>query len=117
MAMAERRPAKAAPPGSRRPAMELRREAPEDLSWEAAIKLFVEGWAADNPGIRPATLGHYREQVVNRIAAFAEERGIGSVQDFSRHELRAFAVWLDSFMTANGKPLSPCRHQPVRPYP
>jgi hypothetical protein len=59
MAMAERRLAKAAPPGSRRPARELRREAPEDLSWEAAIRLFVEGWAADHPGIRPATLGHY----------------------------------------------------------
>ena len=62
MAMAARRMAKATPPGSRRPAMELRREAPEDLSWQAAIGLFVEGWAADHPGIRPTTLEHYREQ-------------------------------------------------------
>ena len=43
MAMTERGLAKATPPGSRRPAMELRRDAPEDLSWEAAIGLFVEG--------------------------------------------------------------------------
>ncbi|GAG05301.1 unnamed protein product, partial [marine sediment metagenome] len=86
---------------------ELRREAPEDLSWEAAIGLFVEGWAADHPGIRPGTLEHYREQLVNRIAAFANERGITSVQDFSRHDLRAFVVWLDSFVTANGRPLTP----------
>ncbi len=75
MAMAQRRLAKATPPGSRRPAMELRREASEDLSWEAAIELFIAGWRDDHPGIRPGTLEHYREQVVNRIAAFAKERG------------------------------------------
>ena len=106
MAMAERRLAKATHPGSRRPGMELRREAPDDLSWEAAIRIFVEGWAADHPGIRPTTLGHYREQLANRIAAFAKERGITSVQDFSRHDLRAFVVWLDGFVTANGRPLT-----------
>ncbi|UCC68699.1 MAG: hypothetical protein JSV79_01835 [Armatimonadota bacterium] len=98
MVMAERRLAKPTPPGSRRPAVELRREAPEDLSWEAAIRMFVEGWAADHPGIRPTTLEHYREQLVNRIAAFAEERGIASVQDFDGNNLRAFVVWLDSFV-------------------
>ncbi|MCJ7751381.1 MAG: hypothetical protein MUQ65_09855, partial [Armatimonadetes bacterium] len=107
MAMAERRLAKAIRPGSRGPAMELRREASEDLSWEAAIRLFVEGWAADHPGIRPGTLEHYREQLVNRIAALAEERGIANVQDFDRQDLRAFVVWLDSFVTSNGRPLSP----------
>ncbi len=67
----------------------------------------MEGWAADHPGIRPGTLEHYREQVVNRIAAFAEQRGIASVQDFGRHDLRAFVVRLDSFVTANGRPLTP----------
>jgi integrase len=87
--------------------MDPGREAAAALSWTAAIGLFMEGWAADHPGIRPGTLEHYREQLVNRIAAFAEERGIGSVQGFGRHDLRAFAVWLDSFVTANGRPLTP----------
>ncbi len=107
MAMAERRLAKATLPGSRRPATAPRYEAGEELSWEAAIRLFVEGWAADHPGIRPGTLEHYREQLVNRIAAFTKERGVASVQDFSRHDLRAFVVWLDSFVTMNGRPLTP----------
>jgi len=107
MVMAQRRLAKAIPPGSRRPGMEVRREAVEGLSWEAAIRIFLEGWAADHPGIRPGTLEHYREQLANRIAAFAQERGIASVQDFTRHDLRAFVVWLDSFVTTNGRPLSP----------
>jgi site-specific recombinase XerD len=107
MTMAERRLAKATPPGSRGPAMELRREAPEDLRWEAAIRTFVEGWAADHPGIRQTTLEHYHEQLANRIAAFATERGIASVQDLTRQDLRAFVVWLDGLVTANGKPLTP----------
>ncbi len=107
MAMAERRLAKATSPGSRRPAMEVGREAREDLSWEAAMGLFVEGWAADHPGIRPGTLEYYREQLTGRIAAFAEERGVVNVQDFSRQDLRAFVVWLDGYVTAGGKPLTP----------
>jgi site-specific recombinase XerD len=105
--MAQRRLAKAIPSDPRGTAAELRREAPEDLSWEAAIGMFVEGWAADHPGIRPGTLEHYREQLANRIAAFAKKRGITSVQDFGRHDLRAFVVWLDSFVTANDRPLTP----------
>ncbi len=87
--------------------MEPRYEVEEDLSWEAAIGLFVEGWAADHPGIRPGTLEHYREQLVNRISAFAKKRGVVSVQNLSRHDLRAFVVWLDSFVTMNGRPLTP----------
>jgi len=78
-----------------------------DLTWEAAITLFLEGWGADHPGIRPATLGHYREQLVNRIAAFARERSIVSVQDFSRHDLRAFVVWLEGFVSQHQRPLTP----------
>jgi len=77
------------------------------LGWEAAIRLFLDGWAADHPGIRPGTLGHYREQLVKRIATFATERGIASVQDFSRHDLRAFVVWLEGLVTCTGRPLSP----------
>ncbi len=82
-------------------------EAREGLTWEAAIRSFVEGWAADRPGIRPTTLGHYREQLASRIAAFAQERGITGVQDFDRHDLRAFVVWLASSVTTNGRPLTP----------
>ncbi len=77
------------------------------LGWEAAIKLFLQGWAADHPGIRPTTQEHYREQLVNRIAAFAAERGIATVPDFSRHDLRAFVVWLEGLVTYNGRPLAP----------
>ena len=79
----------------------------EDLTWEAAIRLFVEGWAADHPGIRPATLGHYRDQLITRIAAFARERGITGVRDFGRHDLRAFVAWLDRVVTYTGRPLTP----------
>jgi integrase/recombinase XerD len=87
--------------------VELLQEAPEEPTWEAAITLFVEGWAADHPGIRQTTLGHYREQLANRIAAFAQRRGIHSAQDLTRQDLRAFVVWLDSFVTKNGKSLTP----------
>ena len=34
----------------------------ENLDWECAITLFLGGWAADHPGIRPGTLGHYQER-------------------------------------------------------
>jgi integrase len=107
MAMAERRLAKATLPASRRLAVEFRREAPQDLSWEAAVTLFLEGWAADHPGIRSRTLGHYRDQLITRIAAFARERGIASVPDFARYDLRAFVAWLDRVVTYTGRPLTP----------
>jgi site-specific recombinase XerC len=107
MAIAKRRLTKAASPGARTPAIQVLQEASDDLSWDAAITLFIEGWAADHPGIRRTTLGHYREQLANRIAAFAQERGMASVQDLTRQELRAFVVWLDSFVTAHGRPLTP----------
>jgi integrase len=77
------------------------------LGWEEAIRLFIAGWAADHPGIRPTTLAHYREQLANRIGAFAGERGIASVQDFSRQDLRGFVVWLEGLVTYNGRPLAP----------
>ena len=77
-----------------------------NLDWKAAIRLFVEGWAADHPGIRPRTLDHYRDQLHWRLAAFAEQRGITSVQDFSRFDMRAFVVWLDGFVTVNRRPLT-----------
>jgi integrase/recombinase XerD len=89
-----------APPGS--PAAE-----PEDLGWEHAIRLFLEAWGADHPGIRPHTLEHYREQLRSRIAAFAAERGIAHVGDLSRYDLRAFVGWLESFSTQHDKPLTP----------
>ena len=107
MAMAQRRLAETTPPGSREPTVQLRREVPEDLSWEAAIRMFVDGWAADHPGIRPTTLEHYREQLANRIAAFADEQGIRTVRQFDRYALRAFVTWLDALLTSAGKPLSP----------
>ena len=80
---------------------------PEPLTWDQAITLFVEGWGADHPGIRARTLEHYRDQLVTRLAAFAKERGIGLVGDVGRQDLRGFVVWLDGFLTANGKPLTP----------
>jgi len=78
-----------------------------ELGWDAAIRLFLQGWAADHPGIGPTTQEHYREQLANRVAAFAKERGIVSVQHFSRHDLRAFVVWLEGLVTYNGRPLAP----------
>jgi len=83
------------------------RPAPEGLNWEAAIRLFVEGWGADHPGIRPRTLRHYQEQLFTRLAAFAQARGIPRVSEFGRYDLRALVVWLDGFVTAQGKPLTP----------
>ena len=50
----------------------LARGAPEHLTWEVAIGLFLECWAADHPGVRARTMGHYRDQLVSRLAAFAE---------------------------------------------
>jgi integrase len=77
------------------------------LTWEAAIDLFLEGWAADHPGIRARALGHYRDQLTTRIAAFARERGIAGVRDFGRYDLRAFVAWLDRVITYTGRPLIP----------
>jgi integrase/recombinase XerD len=45
--------------------------------------------------------------LVTRIAAFAEERGIGTVQKFGRYDLRAFVSWLDQLVTYTGRPLTP----------
>jgi len=85
----------------------LARGAPEHLTWEAAITLFLEGWAADHPGVRPGTMGHYRDQLRTRIAAFADERGIANVGDFSRYDLRAFVGWLEAFVSQHQRPLTP----------
>jgi integrase/recombinase XerD len=81
--------------------------APEDLGWEHAIRLFLEAWGADHPGIRPHTLEHYREQLHSRIAAFAAERGIAHVGDLTRYDLRAFVGWLETFSTQHDKLLTP----------
>ncbi len=78
-----------------------------DLTWEAAIQLFLDGWGADHPGVRPGTMGHYRDQLRTRIAVFADERGIAYVGDFSRFDLRAFVGWLESFVSQHQRPLTP----------
>jgi site-specific recombinase XerD len=52
-------------------------------------------------------MGHYRDQLRTRIAAFAEERGIANVGDFSRYDLRAFVGWLESFVSQHQRPLTP----------
>jgi integrase/recombinase XerD len=80
---------------------------PQDLTWEAALALFVDCWQAEHPGIRPGTLGHYRDQVETRVAAFAKQRGVVRVPDFSRYDLRAFVGWLDQVVTYAGRPLTP----------
>ncbi|MCJ7750274.1 MAG: site-specific integrase, partial [Armatimonadetes bacterium] len=80
---------------------------PQKLTWEAAIELFIQCWRADHPGIRPGTLDHYREQLVSRVAAFASEQEINTVQEFDRYALRGFVTWLDALVTCAGKPLSP----------
>ncbi|MCJ7751998.1 MAG: site-specific integrase [Armatimonadetes bacterium] len=80
---------------------------PEDLTWEAAIELFIQCWRADHPGIRARTLTHYRDQLVSRLAVFAGEQQIPTVDEFDRYALRAFVTWLDALVTYAGKPLSP----------
>jgi integrase/recombinase XerD len=45
--------------------------------------------------------------LVARIAAFAQERGVETVQGFSRHDLRAFVGWLDQVVTYTGRQLTP----------
>ena len=105
--MAQERRWKTARTPHRTGAREQRREVAQDLGWKDAIQLFGECWAADHPGIRERTVGHYRDQLVSRIAAFAQERGIGDVRAFSRYELRAFVAWLDQVVTYTGRPLSP----------
>ena len=82
-------------------------EVRKDLEWGAAITVFIECWAADHPGIRSSTLSHYREQLRSRLAAFAVERGIAIVQEFSRYDLRAFVAWLEDVVTYAGRPLAP----------
>ncbi len=77
------------------------------LEWDAAIELFVQGWAADHPGMRSSTLLYYREQLTGRLAAFAKERGIAEVTDVSRYDLRAFVGWLEGLVTRKDKPLAP----------
>jgi integrase/recombinase XerD len=52
-------------------------------------------------------VGHYREQLVSRIAVFAQERQINDVRSFGRYDLRAFVSWLDELVTYTGRPLSP----------
>ena len=107
MAMARRRLATTTPVPVLGGRAAVAQDGAAELGWEAAIRIFVEGWAADHPGIRPRTLGHYRDQLLTRIAAFAQERGITSVQDFTRHDLRAFVAWLDRVATYTGRPLTP----------
>jgi integrase/recombinase XerD len=84
-----------------------RAESRGHLNWEAALALFTECWAADHPGIRPGTLGHYREQLRSRLAVFAEQRGVETVGMLSRYDFRAFVSWLDSVVTYAGHPLTP----------
>ncbi len=71
------------------------------LGWSAAIELFLDRWLADHPGLRPATLDHYREQLNTRIAVFAAERRI-AIERFTREHLREFANWLDAYQTCRG---------------
>jgi len=73
-----------------------------NLSWSAAIGLFLDRWTADHPGLRPATLDHYREQLETRLAVFASERGIETVDHFTREHLVAFVTWLDEYQTRRG---------------
>jgi site-specific recombinase XerD len=80
---------------------------PQDLTWDSAIALFLDCWAADHPGVRSGTMGHYRDQLRTRIVAFARERGIANVGDFSRYDLRAFVGWLESFVSQHHRPLTP----------
>jgi integrase/recombinase XerD len=88
------------------PGAAAHREVPEDLSWEAAIELFVECWAADHPGIRPRTLGHYREQLGARLAVFAGERGIETVTALSRYDFRAVVTYTGNPLTPRGKQMA-----------
>jgi integrase/recombinase XerD len=107
MAMARRRLATTTPMPALGVTAAIAQDAAAELDWEAAIKLFLEGWAADHPGIRARTLGHYRDQLITRIAAFARDRGIVSVGDFGRYDLRAFVAWLDRVVTYTRRPLTP----------
>jgi len=92
-------------PHERRPATSGR--VLQTLTWEAAIELFIQCWRADHPGIRARTLTHYRDQLVSRLAVFAGEQQIPTVDEFDRYALRAFVTWLDALVTYAGKPLSP----------
>ncbi len=74
----------------------------ESLNWSALIGRFLQAWAAEHPGLRPATTKHYREQLETRLAAFAAEREIPSVRDFTREHMRAFVTWLDEHVTRRG---------------
>ena len=105
--MAQERRWKTARTPHRTGAREQRREVAQDLGWKDAIQLFGECWAADHPGIRERTVGHYRDQLITRIAVFAQERGVADVRAFSRSDLRAFVSWLDQLVTYTGRPLTP----------
>lgn len=72
------------------------------LSWAGAIELFLASWASDHPGLRPATLAHYREQLETRVAAFATDRGIAAPDRFTPEHMRAFVTWLDAYVTPRG---------------
>ncbi len=73
-----------------------------DLRWARVIELFLGSWAADHPGLRPATIAHYREQLETRLAAFAAARGIVAPDRFRSEHMTAFVTWLDEYMTARG---------------
>lgn len=74
----------------------------ETGDWSTLIERFLEAWESEHPDLRPATMKHYREQLHTRLGAFASERGIASVQDFTREHLRELVDWLDAYMTPRG---------------
>jgi site-specific recombinase XerD len=76
------------------------------LTWDTVTELFLRCWEADHPGIRPRTLDHYREQLESRLVAYAIEREIEDAERFTKNDLRAFVLWLDTYRKANGAPLS-----------
>jgi len=76
--------------------------ATHSTSWSALIERFLEAWESERPNLRPATMNHYREQLDTRLGAFAAERGIASVQDFTRAHMSEFVDWLDGYVTPRG---------------
>jgi integrase/recombinase XerD len=84
------------------PKMDRKQNMLAQLSWPRAIELFLNQWTTDHPGLRPATLDHYREQLETRLAAFAFEQGITTVNKFTRADLQGFKKWLDEYQTLRG---------------
>ncbi len=82
--------------------MQRRQGATHSTGWSALIKRFLEAWESEHPDLRPATMKHYREQLHTRLGAFASERGIASVQDFTRAHMSEFVDWLDGYVTPRG---------------